>query len=60
VGGEALGPMSVWSLSIGKCQHGKTRVNEWMGGTLIEAGEGNGIEGFRRGDLERQKHLKSK
>jgi hypothetical protein len=59
VGGEALEPEVVPCPSVGECQGGKMGVGRW-GSTLIEAGRGGDGIGFRRGDLERGKHLKCK
>ena len=59
MGKEALGPEVVHCPSVGECQCGKMGVGGWVS-TLIEAGEGGGIGGFRRGDPERGKHLKCK
>ena len=46
MGGEALGPVKARCPSVGDCQGG------WVI-TLIEAGEGEGIEGFQRGNWKR-------
>ena len=59
MGGVALGPEGVRCHSLGECQGGKMGVGGWRS-TLIEAGGGGGDGGFRRGDLERGKHLKCK
>jgi hypothetical protein len=52
MGGEALGPLGAQWPSIGECSGGEVGVGGWES-TLIEVGRGDGIEGFWRGNQER-------
>jgi hypothetical protein len=59
VGGEALGPEGVQCPSVGECQGRKTGAGGWVGEHPHRGRRGgDGIGGFRRGDLEKGKHLK--
>jgi hypothetical protein len=61
VGREALGPEGVHCHSVGECQGWKMGAGGWVGENPHRGrGRGDRIGDFRRGDLERGKHLKYK
>ena len=49
MGGEALGPLKVLCPSIGECHDQEAGV-----GGLVSRGREEGIEGFQRGNQERE------
>ena len=61
MGGAALGPEGVRCSSVGECQSKKTGVGGWVEEhTHRGRDRRDGMGEFRRGDLERGKHLNCK